>query len=98
MESLESRLGNLTEQFDGTLDILRTSCGAFYDAEKALDDPAGNNRRKALAVRSVIERINLKFQPTGKKYPTCELVEIEFIPAQKEHPKGGLGSPGTALP
>ncbi len=92
MESLETRLENLTERFDETLDILHKSCGAFFDAEKALDDPAGNNRRKARAVRSAIERINLTFRPTGKKYPTCELVEIEFIPAKSEHPKGGLGS------
>ncbi len=47
----------------------------------ALDDPDADNRRKARAVRSCIQRVNLTFQPTGKKYPTSELVEIEIIPA-----------------
>jgi len=91
MEELEGRLENLTNQFDQTLEVLRTSSDGFYAAENALCDPMADNRRKARAVRSCIEKINLTFRPTGKKYPTSELVEIEFIPAQAEYPNGVSG-------
>ncbi|MBN70330.1 MAG: hypothetical protein CME32_13740 [Gimesia sp.] len=91
MEELKGRLENLTDQFDQTLEVLRTSCDGFYAAENALCDPMADNRRKARAVRSCIEKINLRFKPTGKKYPTSELVEIEFIPIQAEYPNGVSG-------
>ncbi len=92
MEELEGRLENLTDRFDQTLEALRTSCDGFYAAENALCDPRADNRRKARAVRSCIEKINLTFRPTGKKYPTSELVEIVFIPVQAEYPDGVSGS------
>jgi hypothetical protein len=87
MQRLESEQVNYPDLFDRRNEELRAVSMAFDNAEIALDDPAADNRRKASAVRACIQRINLTFKPTGKKYPKSELETVEIIPVDQHGPK-----------
>jgi hypothetical protein len=80
MAVLEARLVNQSERFNQRFAELQAMSFAFDDAAAALNDPATEARRKAEAVGQVIKQINLTFRPTGKKYPTSEVVDIEIVP------------------
>jgi hypothetical protein len=101
MQRLESELVNYSDLFDRKTEELRAVSVAFDHAEAALDDPAADNRRKANAVRACIQRINLTFKPTGKKYPKSELESVEIIPVDQhgpEHPNGASCCRGQGPP
>jgi DNA invertase Pin-like site-specific DNA recombinase len=87
MKHLEANMVNLAEDFDKRLAQLRVACDAFDAADEALSDESASTRRKAEAVRRCISRINLTFEPTGKKYPTSRLVAVEIIPNTDHDPE-----------
>jgi hypothetical protein len=41
-------------------------------------------RRRAAAVAKVISRIELSFEPTGRKHPTTRMTHIRFVPVGDE--------------
>ena len=94
MTKIENSLTNWSERYQAARDEMFAHVLAFDAAQAALDDPAASNRRKSLAVRACIQRVNLTFRPTGKKYPTSELVEIEIIPISGVGPEGPNGASG----
>lgn len=103
MTVLEARLVNQSERFNQRFADLQAMSFGFDDAAAALNDPATEARRKAEAVRQVIKQINVTFRPTGKKYPTSEVVDIEIVPVTPddgppEYPDRASLSPGTAPP
>lgn len=80
IERTKSRLKNWSEELERIREETCSHVTALSAAEDLLADPASDNRRKAQAVRSCIDRINLTFRPTGKKYPKSELVNVEIVP------------------
>lgn len=91
MMAVEQGLTNWSARYQEIREEMFSHVYALKAATEALDDPDADNRRKARAVRKCIQKVNLTFQPTGKKYPTSELVEIEIIPADPEYPNGASG-------
>ncbi len=101
MRDIEGRLTDVTGEFLKARDEMYAHSTAMFAAQKALNDPEANNRRKAQAVRACIQQINLTFRPTGKKYPKSELVKVEVIPATRhspEHPNRASCCRGPTLP
>lgn len=99
IERVQEKMKNWGDELDTVREETAAHVMAVEAAEQTLDDPKSDNRRKAQAVRGCIERINLTFQPTGKKYPKSELVGVEIIPNTSngpEHPNGGSFSPAPA--
>ena len=88
MMSVEANLTNWSGRYQEIREEMFAHVYALRAATEALDDPDADNRRKARDIRSCIQKVNLTFKPTGKKYPTSELVEIEIIPAEPEYPNG----------
>jgi hypothetical protein len=92
LQTLEAKLTNLSEEFDRVRDEMIAQCNALAEAKRAMDDPTANDRRKAQAVRSCIDQINVTFRPTGKKYPKSEIVKIEIIPRTQQTPEYPAGA------
>lgn len=100
MDQADQSLENWSDLFQAKKEQMFESARSCSKADDVLNDPDAKFRRKAAAVKECIERINLTFRPTGKKYPTCELVEAKIIPRCRdgdEHPDFGLDSPAPAL-
>jgi DNA invertase Pin-like site-specific DNA recombinase/uncharacterized coiled-coil protein SlyX len=87
IDKVQAQLKNWGEELDTVREETAAHVMALDAAEDTLDDPKSDNRRKAEAVRSCIERINLTFKPTGKKYPKSELVAVEIIPNTSNGPE-----------
>lgn len=78
MDEIEGRLKNAADE---TADARReiVELGEQIEAAEAAID-GSDDRRTAEAVRQVIERIECTFEPTGKKCPTSQLVEVVIFP------------------
>ena len=83
-------------QWREALKICMELCDQWEAARHALETDA-SARRRADGVRSVVKEIRLTFKPTGKKYPTSELMKIEMVP-NLEYPDGRESSRGRGLP
>lgn len=93
MDHADQCLENWSDIFQAKKDQMFESARSCSKADDVLNDPAANLRRKAAAVKECIEEINLTFRPTGKKYSSSELVEVEIIPRCGDgsgHPEFGL--------
>ncbi|MDP6467600.1 MAG: hypothetical protein QF918_07670, partial [Pirellulaceae bacterium] len=93
MDQADQSLENWSDIFQAKKEQMFESARSCSKADDVLHDPDANLRRKAEAVKGCIEKINLTFRPTGKKYPTCELVNVDIIPrcgVEGEYPEFGL--------
>lgn len=52
---------------------------SMEDAKKAISSDIGL-RVKAEKLRGLIHQINIRFEPTGRKYPKSRAVEVEIVP------------------
>jgi hypothetical protein len=72
MDQAEQSLENWSDIFQAKKEQMFESARSCSKADDVLNDPDANLRRKAEAVKGCIEKINLTFRPTGKKYPASE--------------------------
>lgn len=93
IEQLKGTLKNWSAELQRVREETYSHVMSLVAAEDLLDDPKSDNRRKAQAVLQCIEKINLTFRSTGKKYPKSELVNVEIFPNSGhigERPNGAL--------
>lgn len=87
MADTESKLVNVADDFEAAQrDCQRL--GAEWEAAKTALETEVGARAKSEAIRKVIDRIVLTFKPTGVTRPTSELVAVEFVPVNPQHPSG----------
>ena len=79
MEQAEGDLINVANAVrESQAEVARVR-GSIDDARKAITADIGL-RVKAESLRGVIHQINVRFEPTGRKYPKSRAVEIEIVP------------------
>jgi DNA invertase Pin-like site-specific DNA recombinase/uncharacterized coiled-coil protein SlyX len=92
IERVDGKLKNWADELGKVREETYSHVTALDATEEILNDRKSENRRKAQAVRSCIDRINLTFRPTGKKYPKSELVGMEIIPNTSHGPEYSNGA------
>lgn len=70
--------------FDDAMTTVVTLLGNWRKARDALNGET-SARRKAEALRAVISRIVLTFEPTGRRRPSSELKQVQIVPVSQSH-------------
>jgi hypothetical protein len=79
MTQIEADMTNLTAAVqEAMVEVARTR-ERLADARKSISADIGL-RAKAERLRQVIDRIVVRFEPTGRKYPKSKALEIEIVP------------------
>ena len=78
LDSIEGHLGTLDDDFEGTVREINDFCTGVKEALRE----RGSERPRVLAneVGKLLDRIEVAFEPTGKKYPQAVPTSITFIP------------------
>jgi uncharacterized protein YukE len=79
MEQAEADLTNVSATVREAGAELARIRASIEEAKTAINADIGL-RMKAEKLRCVIHRINVRFEPTGRKYPKSRAVEIEIVP------------------
>src|SRR5205823_1063892 len=79
---LKQQASNMADRLDKIMEETESYMDAYDRAEAALNDIGSDNRAKASALAEIIDRIECRFEPTGKRWPTSVLKSIRFVPTR----------------
>ena len=79
IRELKTQLLNAADKMQEALHVCVDLYRDWEDARNAIETDS-SARRRTEAIGRVIKEIRLTFRPTGKKYPTSELVTVEMVP------------------